>query len=200
MRKISEGVYTWSVFNQEKELNFNGLFLQLPSGNFLVDPPALSAEDVAQIESLGAPVGIYLTNKHHTREAQAHRQRWGARIWVPEDDQALMEIPVDGTYSDGELLAEELEAIRIPGAKTPGECAFHWPKKKILIVGDAIISKPEGLVLLPDDKFKDPVLARLGLRVLRGLDYDILCVGDGEPLLKGASVIVEKFLEQLNPA
>jgi glyoxylase-like metal-dependent hydrolase (beta-lactamase superfamily II) len=31
----------------------------------------------------------------------------------------------------------------VPG-KSPGEVAFHWPERRILIVGDAVIGNPPG--------------------------------------------------------
>lgn len=197
MDLVVPGVYQWSVFNEEKGMDFNGLYLQCQGGTLLIDPPPLSDEEIPQIESLGKPQFIYLTNKHHTRDSAAHRKRWGAKVLVPEDDRPLMEIEVDGTFSDGELIAGDLEAINLPDSKTPGECAFHWPAKKILILGDAIIGTDKGLAMLPDEKFKDPALARSGLRVLQGLEYDILLLGDGKCVTSNASQVVEKFIDSL---
>jgi len=199
MKSVVPGVYQWSVFNEEKGLNFNGLYLQCQGGPLLVDPPALKSEEVAEIQGLGVPKFIYLTNKHHTRASAEHRERWGAKLLVPEDDRALMEIPVDGTFSDGELIAGDLEAINLPDSKTPGECAFYWRGKKILILGDAIIGKADGLALLPDEKFKDPHLARQGLRVLQGLEYDRLLLGDGEGIDADAARKVEAFIDSVAP-
>lgn len=195
MKDVCEGIYQWSVFNEEKGLNFNGLYLETAEGTILVDPPPLSEEDIAEIEKRGIPHEIYLTNKHHTRASAEHRERWGSKIFVSEDDQALMEIPVDGTFSHGKQIAGEIEVIHIPNAKTPGECAFHWPQKNVLILGDAIISKPDGLAMLPDEKFKDPALARQGLTVLKELHYETLLLGDGEALLSGASQPVNQFID-----
>ena len=196
MKQISDEIFQWSVFNEEKGLDFNGLYIRTSLGAILMDPPPLSEEDVAQIEQLGPPKRIYLTNKHHTRAAAQHRDRWGAKIYVPLDDQEMMEIPVDGTYSDGELIANEIEAINLPDSKTPGECAFHWPQKKTLIIGDGVIHKPTGLAMLPDEKFKDPKAARHGLLALRGIDYDILLVGDGAPITENAKASLEAFIDR----
>lgn len=198
MQQLLEGLYTWSVFNEEKQLPFNGHFAQAAERFILVDPPPMSAEQIQLVESIGIPNRIYLTNKHHTRAAAEHRARWGAKLYIHQDDAPLMEIPVDGTFSDGEILLDEGEAIRIPDAKTPGECAFYWKKRGVLIVGDAILGKPQGgLSLLPDAKFKDPKAARLGLSVLRGLEYDTLLVGDGWSILKDARPIVEAFINSI---
>lgn len=199
MKKIRQQLYTWGAFNEEKQLNFNGLYLRaLAHRAVLIDPPPMGDEDLAEVESFGAPKKIYLTNKHHTRASADYRKRWGSELFVHEDDAPLMEIPPDGTFSDGELLEDELEAIRLPDAKTPGECAFFWKKNGVLIIGDALIGKPPGgLSLLPDEKFKDPQRAKAGLSVLRGLSYDVLLVGDGDSILTGAKEVVESFLKSI---
>lgn len=198
MKKLTQDIYQWSVFNEEKDLNFNGLYIQTPEGAILIDPPPMSEEDVAEVESLGVPHAIYLTNKHHTRGTEEHEKRWPLDVIVPEDDVSLMEIAHDGTYTHGDFILEVLQAIHIPHAKTPGECAFYWPQKKVLIIGDAFVSKDSGLAMLPDDKFKDPNLAREGLRVLKGLDYNILLPGDGAPLLENAAPQVEEFIDRVS--
>jgi glyoxylase-like metal-dependent hydrolase (beta-lactamase superfamily II) len=198
VQRVLDKLYTWSVFNEEKKMNFNGLYLRTATGPVLVDPPPMSEEDISQVESLGIPGKIYLTNKHHTRASQAHREAWDCRILIHEDDRPLMEISVDGTFSDGERLDDTLEVIRIPCFKTPGECAFYWKERSVLIVGDALLGKPPGsLSLLPDEKFKDPVVARQGLLVLRGLEFDHLMVGDGQSILENARPLVEKFIRDV---
>ena len=198
MKKIMQHLYTWSVFNEEKQLPFNGLYIRGSSRAFLIDPPAMSPEDIEEVESFGIPERIYLTNKHHTRASAEHRAHWGCKLFIHEDDAPLMEIPVDGTFSDGELIEEQIEVIRIPDAKTPGECAFFWKANGALVVGDALIGRPPGSVsILPDEKFKDPKRFQQGLSVLRGLAYDIVLVGDGESILSGAKAVVEGFLNRL---
>lgn len=198
MKKIREDIYTWSVFNEEKQLDFNGLYLKTAHKPVVIDPPPPSAADLEEMEFLGKPHHIYLTNKHHTRASALLRERWGSRVFIHEDDAPLMEIPVDGTFSDGELLEGEFEVIRIPDAKTPGECAFYWKKNAALIVGDAMIGKPEGaLSMLPDEKFKDPARARQGLSVLRGLDFEKLFVGDGFSIFSNAKQALTDFLHKV---
>jgi glyoxylase-like metal-dependent hydrolase (beta-lactamase superfamily II) len=199
MEQLFDNLYSWHVFNEDKKLNFNGLYLR-PAGDWiLLDPPSLSEENIAFIEKTGIPRRIYLTNKHHTRASAEHRKRWGSTLLIHERDQPLMEIPVDGTFSDGDRLEEELKVLGIPHAKTPGESAFFWAKNKTLIVGDAVIGKPAGgLSMLPDEKFKDPKLARQGLSILLELPAERLLVGDGTPILENARSVLEQFLSQLS--
>lgn len=198
MKKLLDDLYTWHIFNEQKKLNFNGLYLKTGDSWLLIDPPPMSEDDIAFVEETGRPKSILLTNKHHTRASLDHRARWGARIYVHEKDQPIMEIMVDDTFSDGATLEGELKVIRIPDAKTPGEVALYWEKNKTLIVGDAVIGKPAGsLSMLSDDKFKDPRKAREGLRVLGEVPFERLLVGDGTSLLSNAKSVFEKFLHSL---
>jgi glyoxylase-like metal-dependent hydrolase (beta-lactamase superfamily II) len=199
MEKFSDRLYSWQVFNDEKKLNFNGLYLRPSEDWILVDPPSLSETEIIFIEKTGKPRKIYLTNKHHTRASSEHRKRWGSTLFIHKRDQPLMEIPVDGTFSDEEILEKELKVIGIPHSKTPGESAFFWSNTRTLIIGDAVIGKPAGaLSLLPDEKFKDPKLARQGLTVLRELPVERLMVGDGIPILENAGTVLKQFLSQLS--
>jgi glyoxylase-like metal-dependent hydrolase (beta-lactamase superfamily II) len=64
---------------------------------------------------------------------------------------------------------------------------LHWPERRILIVGDAVIGTPPGQCgLLRDKVMDDPAQLRDSVRRLLALDFDTLLVGDGAPILSGA--------------
>jgi glyoxylase-like metal-dependent hydrolase (beta-lactamase superfamily II) len=64
---------------------------------------------------------------------------------------------------------------------------LHWPERKILLVGDAVVGDPPGKCkLLPDKVVDDPARFRESARGLLDLDFDILLVGDGVPILSEA--------------
>lgn len=196
MREILPGIWTWSVFNAEKGMNFNGWYLRKAREAVVIDPPSPSEADLREIQEGGSPVAILLTNKHHTRATSSLRDKFGCPVWVHEADLPLMEIPVERTYRDGDLLPCGLRAITVPDGKTPGETAFLFEgAARTLIVGDAVLGKPPGsLSMLPADKFKDLSRARAGLRILLGQDFEALLLGDGEPILRGGRKALESFL------
>ena len=73
---------------------------------------------------------------------------------------------------------------------------FHWPERKILIVGDAVVGDPPGRCkLLPEKVVDDPARLRESVRSLLALDFDILLPGDGEPILKTLKSGSENWLE-----
>lgn len=196
MREILPGIWTWSVYNVEKGMNFNGWYLRRGREAVVIDPPTPTAEDLREIAEQARPAAILLTNKHHTRASAQVRERLECPIWVHESDKPLMEIPVDRTYRDGDRLPCGLTAITVRDGKTPGESAFLLEGEvPTLIVGDAILGKPPGaLSMLPPDKFKDAARAREGLRVLLDHDFEALLVGDGEPILEGGRKALERFV------
>jgi glyoxylase-like metal-dependent hydrolase (beta-lactamase superfamily II) len=71
--------------------------------------------------------------------------------------------------------------------KSPGEVALLWPERRLLIVGDACVGNPPGkLGLLPAKVMDDrPELLRSLARAADELDFDVLLVGDGVPILEG---------------
>jgi glyoxylase-like metal-dependent hydrolase (beta-lactamase superfamily II) len=76
--------------------------------------------------------------------------------------------------------------IDTPG-KSLGEVVLHWPERRILLVGDVLVGDPPGKCkLLPDKVVDDPPRLRDSARQLLALDFDILLVGDGVPILSGA--------------
>ena len=73
---------------------------------------------------------------------------------------------------------------------------LHWPERKILIVGDAVVGDPPGRCkLLPEKVVDDPARLRESVKELLALDFDTLLVGDGEPILQGAK---ERLRELVN--
>jgi len=85
--------------------------------------------------------------------------------------------------------------VGAPG-KSPGEVVLHWPERKILVVGDAVVGDPPGKCkLLPDKVVDDPPRFRESARALLALDFDTLLVGDGVAILQSAK---ERLRELVN--
>jgi glyoxylase-like metal-dependent hydrolase (beta-lactamase superfamily II) len=197
MKQILSGIWQWSWFSDEKQLDFNGLFLTVGEHRILVDPPPMTAADVQQVQRAGRLDYILITNRDHLREAAAYKAEFACQLWFPETDAPQMEVKPDKIYKDGELLSGGIWAVHLQNQKSPGECAlFIQQGKGIMIVGDALIGKPPGSVsMLPPEKYADPAKARDGLRRLLKYHFDTLLVGDGASILSGAKVIVETSLQ-----
>jgi len=66
---------------------------------------------------------------------------------------------------------------------------LHWPERKLLIVGDAVIGNPPGHCgLLREKVMDDPARLRQSVRQLLDLDFDALLFGDGASILHDAKL------------
>ena len=195
MKKVTDNIWTWSIFSEEKQLNFNGFYVQLPDDALFIDPPPLSPEDLLWIEKEKRPAMIILTNKDHRRVSEELRERFKAPIWIHKLDEPLLEVRADRTYSNGEKILDELEIVHLPDMKSPGESALYWKKRGVLILGDALIGKVQGaLNLLPAEKFADISKAFESVKKLEELEFEMILVGDGEPILANAKTVLQKFI------
>ncbi|MBA5867167.1 MAG: hypothetical protein GDA67_10795 [Nitrospira sp. CR1.3] len=196
MKQLLSGIWQWSCFSPEKQLDFNGLFLSIGEHKVLVDPPPMTAEAGTVIRRQGGLDYIIVTNRDHAREAVTYREDFGCQLFVPEPDAAQMEVKPTKTFKDGELLPGGIWVIQLNGQKSPGESAlFVQQGRGAMIVGDALIGKPSGsLSLLSPEKYADPAKAKEGLRRLLKYNFDAILVGDGTSILTGAKQIVEKTL------
>ncbi|BCA56846.1 hypothetical protein W02_39860 [Nitrospira sp. KM1] len=196
MKAILPGIWQWSWFSEEKQIDFNGLFLSIGEHKIIVDPPPMTAEATTLIRRQGGIDYIVITNRDHVREAIACQAEFHCQLHVPEGDASQMDLTPTKTFKDGELLAGGMWAIRLKDQKSPGECALFIPQGKgIMIVGDALIGKPAGSVgMLPAEKYADVSKAKDGLTRLLKYQFDSLLVGDGASILSGAKSVVESAL------
>jgi glyoxylase-like metal-dependent hydrolase (beta-lactamase superfamily II) len=196
MKQIFPGIWQWSWFSDEKQLDFNGLFLMVGEHKILVDPPLMTAEARSFVRRNGPVDYIIVTNRDHIREAAGYQAEFACRLYVPDADAAQMDVKPTKTYTDGELLPGGIWAIRLSDQKSPGESALFLDRGQgIMIVGDALIGKPAGAVsLLPAEKYPDAAKVKDGLRRLLKYNFDGLVVGDGASILAGGKPVVERFL------
>jgi glyoxylase-like metal-dependent hydrolase (beta-lactamase superfamily II) len=196
MKEILTDIFTWSRFSEPHGYDFNGHLVRHADGNLCIDPVEPS-EDVVERISRHGVARILLTNRNHSRAANLVRQRTGARVAIHPDDAA--HASSQGTELDDELLAGDklgpLLAIAVPG-KSPGEVAFHWPERRLLIVGDAVIGNPPGRCgLLREAVIDDPPRLCESVRCLLDLDFDTLLVGDGASILQDAKARLGELVD-----
>ena len=198
MIKLLEDIYTWSVYSEEKNLNFNGWFIHNNvnlEGNVLIDPPEPSNKDLEKMQKMGGVQHILITNQHHIRQASKIQEKFNSKLYINHLDASKIEIPINLEFNDGDLLAGFLKAVLVHHQKTLGETALFWEDRKILFVGDAIIGDPPGkLRLLPEKMYADIQRTKDGIKTLMDLDFDTLLVGDGDSILSGAKTAVAEFI------
>jgi glyoxylase-like metal-dependent hydrolase (beta-lactamase superfamily II) len=196
MREILTDIFTWPWFSEPHGYNFNGHFIRHAGGNLCVDPVEPSDEDLGEFVRQGV-ARILITKRNHSRAANKIRTRTGAQTSIHPADAAH-------TRKEGAELDDELKVGDVVGpfvvvgtpGKSRGEVVLHWPERKILLVGDAVVGDPPGRCkLLPDKVVDDPALLRDSVRGLLALDFDILLVGDGVPILGSAKERLRELVD-----
>ncbi|MGH8650944.1 MAG: MBL fold metallo-hydrolase [Gammaproteobacteria bacterium] len=200
MQEIASDIFTWSWFSEPHGYEFNGHFIRHRQGNLCFDPVKPNEEDLETIAQLGMR-RILLTNRNHSRAANLVRLRTGAKTAIHPDDAhhaRSQGAEIDEALRIGEKIGP-IEVIGVPG-KSPGEVAFYWRARRLLIVGDAVIGSPPGRCgLLREEVMDNPVGLSRSVRKLLDLDFDTLLVGDGVSIPQGAKdrlrELVDSFLE-----
>lgn len=196
MREIVNGIFTWPWFSTPHGYNFNGFLILDQGGNICVDPVQPDADTLVELTRRGA-ARIILTNRNHVRAANQVRAVTGARTAIHPDDAAYARsqgAELDDELHHGQKLGP-LAVVAVPG-KSPGEIVLHWPERKIMIVGDAVIGNPPGQCgLLRERVLDDPSRLRNSVRQLLALDFDTMLMGDGESILTGAAGKLRDLVE-----
>ena len=187
MRELLPGVLTWSWLSERHGYDFNGTLVLHGEGNLCIDPVEPGEAVLDRLAKEGV-ARIVITNRNHTRAANAVRERTGAPVAIHPSDAAYAR--EQGTRVDLELeIGQRVGAfvvVGVPG-KSPGEIALHDAARRLLIVGDAVIGNPPGgLSLLSERVLDDPPRLRASVRRLLELDFDALLVGDGVPIREDA--------------
>ena len=187
-------LFTWSGFDEARNLDFNGWAWIRPVGNVLIDPMPMSPHDLRHLDSLGGVSWIFVSNSDHTRAVVELARRFGAKVGGPEAEREGFPILCDAFFVDGDAPVDGMRIVTLNGSKTPGELAF--------VIGDAVIfgDLVRGHVggrlnLLPDAKLTDRAAAQESLgRVLALGPFEAVLVGDGWPIFTDGSAKLQALL------
>lgn len=196
MKKLHRSdLYGWSVFNEERNIDFHSVLWVRERGNVAIDPLPLSRHDQAHLQELGPLGAIVITNSDHTRAAKPLADLTGARVLGPAAEQG--EIDCDNWLSDGDEVVPGLLAMTLEGSKTPGELVLLL-EGTTLITGDLIRAHEGGrLCLLPDSKLSDKTAVLASLKRLAAMaQIEAVLPGDGWPVFRdGARALADLVAE-----
>lgn len=177
-------VFTWSSFDEARNVDFNGYAWIRPGGNVLIDPMPMTPHDRAHLDALGGAAWIVVTNSDHTRDARLLADALGAQVAGPAAERGAFD--ADRWLEDGDEVVPGLRVHTLEGSKTPGELALRLGGT--LFFGDLVRGHAGGrLNLLPEAKLTDVQRARSSVRRLISDDVQAVLVGDGWPCFHGGA-------------
>ncbi|MEQ1860979.1 MAG: hypothetical protein ABMA13_13670 [Chthoniobacteraceae bacterium] len=180
---VAPGLAIWQAYDPGVKCDLTSVALIVSGRLVLIDPIALSAAGVSELEEAGQPALIVCTNGNHARAADSFRRHY--RVPLAAHAEARLETSVDLPLADGSRVLDAIEVCTLPGAG-PGEVVLIDPRG-IVCVGDALIDlPPHGFSVLPDKYCTDPKLLRESLRKLLRWDFKVLTFAHGWPLVASA--------------
>ena len=188
-------LWSWSQFDEGRNIDFHSLLWQRSDGNVAVDPLPQTPHDRSQLESMGRLAAIVVTNSDHARGAVELAAATGAPVLGPAGERDRFPIRCERYLADGDEVVGGLVALALDGSKTPGELALLL-ERSTLITGDLVRAhRGGGLDLLPDAKLSDRGAALSSLRRLAALEeVDAVLVGDGWPVFRGGRSALRELL------
>jgi hypothetical protein len=199
MDEILPGLLHWTAFRDTIGTEVHS-YLHAPSGTVLdpmVPPEGLDALGDREIRR------VVLTNRHHYRDADAYRERFGASVHCHEAGLHAFgsDRPVEG-FAFGDELAPGVTALEV-GVLTPEETAIHLDGGGgALAFADAVTRGRDGEFGFFSDSLlgDDPEAVRAGLRaafarLAREQEFAALLLAHGEPVRDGAREQLAAFAE-----
>jgi hypothetical protein len=199
MVEIAPGLWHWTARRESIGAVVSSYYLE--SEHVLIDP-MIPAEGLDWFETRGAPEHAILTNRHHDRDAWRLHAAVGVTVHCIRNGLHELEGrgPVEafefGDELPGGVIVHEVDAI------CPDETALHVPRHRALACADGVVRWRGGdrLQFVPDYLMDDPEQTRDGLREayrrLLDLDFDLLLLAHGEPVVGGAREALRALVEQ----
>ncbi len=189
-------LFTWSVYDETQQVDFNGLLWRRDGGNVVVDPVPLAPADERHLAELGGAAWILITNSSHVRAGRELAARAGARLLGPAGERGAFPVACERWLRDGDEPFPGLVVRELRGSKTEGELALVLDGTTA-IFGDLVRAHQAGaLMLLRRDKLRDPAAAVESVRRFRALHPRVehVLVGDGWSAFRNGGALLDELL------
>ena len=199
MEEILPGLLHWTAFRETIGADVHSHY-HAPSRTVL--DPMVPLQGLEAFDERGVE-RIVLTNRHHYRDADAYRERFGCSVHCHE---AGLHEFADGRevegFSFGDELAPGVRALEV-GVLCPEETAVHLEGGgSALAFADAVVRGRHGeLGFVSDDLLgDDPAGIRTGLRqafyrLAREHEFEALLMAHGEPMRHAGRSALLTFAE-----
>lgn len=121
--QVDEGTW-YAGFNAESSFGANAFLVQRRWGVAMIDAPRWHPDVVAWLADHGGLDHVLLTHRDDVADADRYAERFGARVWIHEDDRDAAPWATDLLRGEAVATLEPgLDAIPVPG-HTRGSVAF----------------------------------------------------------------------------
>src|SRR4051812_7841898 len=111
-------LFSWSQFDESRNIDFNSYAWVRPTGNVLIDPLPMSAHDRAHLDKLGGAAWIVITNSDHTRGSKDLAAALSAKLAGPIGERDTFPFPCDRWLSERDEVVPGLRVLEVHGSKT----------------------------------------------------------------------------------
>jgi glyoxylase-like metal-dependent hydrolase (beta-lactamase superfamily II) len=198
MLEVAPGLWHWTARRETIGAAVSSYYLE--SERVLIDP-MIPPEGLEWFDARGAPEHAVLSNRHHDRDAWRLYGTFGCVVHCIRN--GLYELegrgPVEafefGDELAGGIVVHEVDAI------CPDETALYIPRHRALACADGVVRWGAGdrLQFVPDYLMDDPEDTKRELlaayRRLLALDFDLLLLAHGEPVVGGAHDALSAFVD-----
>lgn len=198
MDEIASSVWHWTARHDHIGAMVSSYYLERE--RVAIDA-MIPAEGLDWFAEHGPPEHVLMSNRHHDRHAWRLQDAFGCSVHCIRN--GLYEIegrgraePFDfGDELPGGVVVREVDAI------CPDETALHIPAHRALACADGVVRWHGGeeLGFVPDSLIDDPEETKAGLRTayrrLLELDFDLLLLAHGDPVLGGAKQALARFAQ-----
>lgn len=199
MQELAPGIFHWSAFHEGIRKTVHSCYV--PGARALIDPME-PAEGLDWFSGRETPERILLTNRHHYRHSARFVERFGCSVHC--HSAGLHEFD-DGREVEGFEFGDELapgitahevasicpeeSALHIaagPGALAVADGVVRWND------GDPLDFVPDGLLGDDADQVKEGLRSAYR-RLAEELDFDLLLMAHGDPVVGGGSDTLRAF-------
>ena len=198
MIEIAPGLWHWTAPRESIGTEVSSYYLD--SERVMIDP-MIPREGLEWLERHGPPEHAILTNRHHDRDSWRLREAFGCTVHCISngvyelDGRGEVEAFEFGDQLPGGISVQEVDSI------CPDETALHIPRHRALACADGVVRWQAGdeLQFVPDFLMDEPEQTKRGLRnayrALLDLDFDLLLLAHGDPVVGGARDALRTFVD-----
>jgi hypothetical protein len=199
MQEIAPGIFHWTAFRDTIGQDVHSYFA---AGSVTLIDPMEPDEGLDWFSEHGPPERIVLTNRHHYRHSGRFVDRFGCRVLCHRSGLHQFEGgPAVEGFDWGDELAPGITAHEVASI-CPEEAGIHVQSGGgALAVADGVVRWRSGgpLGFVPDNLLGDaPDEVKAGLRsaytrLADELDFELLLMAHGEPVVGGAAETLRAF-------